>query len=113
MWRFFMPAPKEPMDPKQQDTSEHLEVNDAQDMPDNTDIQDQEQQVADEDWATLLSESQTKVAQYHEELQRAKAEVENIRPSAQEAVAKPRKFGPEAFAESPIPAKNNTAESTG
>src|SRR3546814_17735116 len=78
MWRFFMTAPKEPMDPKQQDTSEHLEVNDAQDMPDNTDIQDQEQQVAEEDWATLLSESQTKVAQYHEELLRAKAEVENI-----------------------------------
>ncbi|HEY9572934.1 MAG TPA: nucleotide exchange factor GrpE [Pusillimonas sp.] len=102
-----MPAPKEPMDPKQQDTSEHLEVNDAQDMPDNTDIQDQEQQVAEEDWATLLSESQTKVAQYHEELLRAKAEVENIRRRAQEDVAKARKFGTESFAESLIPVKDS------
>src|SRR3546814_8295275 len=76
-------------------------------MPDNTDIQDQEQQVAEEDWATLLSESQTKVAQYHEELLRAKAEVENIRRRAQEDVAKARKFGTESFAESLIPVKDS------
>ncbi len=109
-----MPAPKEPVDPKQQDssvdTSEHLEVNDAQGTPDNTDIDDtqaNEQLAAEEDWATLLSESQAKVAQYHEELLRAKAEVENIRRRAQEDVAKARKFGTESFAESLIPVKDS------
>ncbi|UYO92803.1 nucleotide exchange factor GrpE [Pollutimonas sp. M17] len=109
-----MPAPKEPVDPKQQDasvdTSEHLEVNDAQGASDNSDIdqtQAQEQLAAEEDWATLLSESQAKVAQYHEELLRAKAEVENIRRRAQEDVAKARKFGTESFAESLIPVRDS------
>ncbi|MGB3288729.1 MAG: nucleotide exchange factor GrpE [Burkholderiaceae bacterium] len=107
-----MPAPKEPVDHKQQnpsvDTGEHLEVNDAQGTTDNTDVDGtQEQLAAEEDWATLLSESQEKVAQYHEELLRAKAEVENIRRRAQEDVAKARKFGTESFAESLIPVRDS------
>lgn len=63
------------------------------------DAQDQPQ----EDWATLLSEAQGQVATYHEELLRAKAEVENIRRRAQEDVSKARKFGIESFAESLVP----------
>ena len=58
---------------------------------------------AEEDWATLLAETQEKVATYHEELLRAKAEVENIRRRAQEDVSKARKFGIESFAESLVP----------
>ncbi len=63
------------------------------------DAQDQPQ----EDWATLLAEAQGQVATYHEELLRAKAEVENIRRRAQEDVSKARKFGIESFAESLVP----------
>lgn len=58
---------------------------------------------AEEDWATLLAQTQEKVATYHEELLRAKAEVENIRRRAQEDVSKARKFGIESFAESLVP----------
>jgi molecular chaperone GrpE len=114
MWRFFMPAPNEPVDPKQQDssvdTSEHLEVNDGQGTSETSNIDDAQvspELAAEEDWATLLSESQAQVAQYHEELLRAKAEVENIRRRAQDDVAKARKFGTESFAESLIPVKDS------
>ncbi|MGB6105850.1 MAG: nucleotide exchange factor GrpE [Pusillimonas sp.] len=109
-----MSAPQEPQDPKQQDpsvdTSEQLEVNQAQQPADGSEAQADAQDVqaeAEEDWATLLSESQEKVAQYHEELLRAKAETENIRRRAQEDVAKARKFGTESFAESLIPVKDS------
>lgn len=108
-----MPAPNEPLDPKQQDpsvdTSEKLEVNnDAPEASPDQDIPtDAQQAEAEEDWATLLSDTQAQVAQYHEELLRAKAEVENIRRRAQEDVAKARKFGTESFAESLIPVKDS------
>jgi molecular chaperone GrpE len=109
-----MPAPNEPVDPKQQDssvdTSEHLEVNDGQGTSETSNIDDAQvspELAAEEDWATLLSESQAQVAQYHEELLRAKAEVENIRRRAQDDVAKARKFGTESFAESLIPVKDS------
>lgn len=55
------------------------------------------------DWATLLAEAQEKVATYHDELLRARAEVENIRRRAQEDVSKARKFSIESFAESLVP----------
>lgn len=58
---------------------------------------------APDNWATLLAETQEKVATYHEELLRAKAEVENIRRRAQEDVSKARKFGIESFAENLVP----------
>lgn len=109
-----MSAPQEPRDTKQQDpsvdTSEQMEVNQAQEASGDADAQASGQQVqaeAEEDWATLLSESQEKVAQYHEELLRAKAETENIRRRAQEDVAKARKFGTESFAESLIPVRDS------
>lgn len=63
------------------------------------DLQDQGQ----EDLAGLLAQAQEKVAKYHDELLRAKAEVENIRRRAQEDVSKARKFGIETFAESLVP----------
>lgn len=75
-----------------------------QESPDdggNMDQSDQEQ--FQEDWPALLAEAQEKVATYHDELLRARAEVENIRRRAQEDVAKARKFGIESFAEGLVP----------
>lgn len=53
--------------------------------------------------AQELAEAQEKIASYHDELLRARAEVENIRRRAQEDVAKARKFSIEGFAESLVP----------
>lgn len=60
-----------------------------------------------EDLATLLADAEAKVAQYHDQLLRAHAEVENVRRRAQEDVAKARKFGTESFAESLIPVRDS------
>lgn len=60
-----------------------------------------------EDLATLLAEAQAKIAEYHDQLLRAHAEVENVRRRAQEDVTKARKFGTEAFAESLIPVRDS------
>lgn len=101
-----MSAPNEPIDSKgnpSSDTSEHLEVNDGLGAAQGAEAEVQ----AQEDWATLLSEAQEKVAQYHDELLRAKAEVENIRRRAADDVAKARKFGTESFAESLIPVRDS------
>lgn len=107
-----MSAPQEPQDPKQQDpavdTSEQMEVNQEQRASDDADQTLPEAEArTDLEWATLLSETQEKVAQYHDELLRAKAETENIRRRAQDDVAKARKFGTESFAESLIPVKDS------
>ncbi|MFA7580868.1 nucleotide exchange factor GrpE [Castellaniella sp.] len=56
-----------------------------------------------EDLSALLAEAQQKISDYHDQLLRAHAEVENVRRRAQDDVAKARKFGTEAFAESLIP----------
>ncbi len=99
-----MSAPNESVDPKDNppvDAAEQAQVDDGQDN-----VQDAETQ-AQEDWATLLSEAQAKVAQYHDELLRAKAEVENIRRRAADDIAKARKFGTESFAESLIPVRDS------
>lgn len=61
------------------------------------------QENGQENLADLLVEAQEKVAKYHDELLRAKAEVENIRRRAQEDVSKARKFGIESFAENLVP----------
>ncbi|NYT58786.1 nucleotide exchange factor GrpE [Alcaligenaceae bacterium] len=107
-----MPAPQEPQDPKQQDpavdTSEQMEINQEQSASDDAAQPFPEAEArTDLEWATLLSETQEKVAQYHDELLRAKAEAENIRRRAQDDVAKARKFGTESFAESLIPVKDS------
>ncbi len=54
-----------------------------------------------------LSEAQAKVAEYHDQLLRAKAEMENVRRRATEDVAKARKFAVESFAESLIPVRDS------
>ena len=111
-----MSASQEPQDSKQQDpvvdTSEQMEVNQEQSAAaDAGDLSTEAR--TDEEWAALLSETQEKVAQYHDELLRAKAEAENIRRRAQEDVAKARKFGTEAFAESLIPVKDSLEAALG
>ncbi len=95
----------QPLDPKENqsvDTSEQLEVNQTQGTQEPTDPTEPQ-----DDLAALLWEAQEKVAQYHDELLRAKAEVENIRRRAQDDVAKARKFGIETFAESLVPVKDS------
>ncbi len=96
-----MSAPNQPIDPNDEkqpvDTSEQLEVN----------ADEQVQEGQDEDLPALLEQAQAQVAQYHEDLLRAKAEVENIRRRAEEEVAKARKFGTESFAESLVPVKDS------
>jgi molecular chaperone GrpE len=47
------------------------------------------------------------IAQYVDQLLRAKADVENMRRRAQDDVAKARKFGTESFAESLVPVKDS------
>lgn len=99
-----MSAPNESLDPKSNppvDTPEQLEGGTGQDQAQETELQ------AQENWATLLSEAQEKVALYHDELLRAKADVENIRRRAADDVAKARKFGTESFAESLIPVRDS------
>jgi molecular chaperone GrpE len=124
-----MSSTNEPLDPKQKDpsvdTSEQLELNEEQDtarsgqgqdtdaqkapqdVEENMNIEAQAERAAEEDWATMLAEAQEQVAQYHDQLLRAKAEVENIRRRAQEDVSKARKFGTESFAESLIPVRDS------
>ncbi|MGE4368531.1 MAG: nucleotide exchange factor GrpE [Burkholderiaceae bacterium] len=100
-----MSAPQEPVDPNKNgastDTSEQLEENAASQA--SSDAEQTLESGSSENWQKLLEEAQNQVAQYHEELLRARAEVENVRRRAQEDVAKARKFGTEAFAESLIP----------
>ncbi|MCB5362314.1 nucleotide exchange factor GrpE [Pusillimonas sp. CC-YST705] len=61
----------------------------------------------EEDLVAKLDELQAQVAQYHDELLRARAEVENVRRRSQDDVAKARKFGTESFAESLIPVRDS------
>ena len=83
--------------------ADHDNVPDQDELNGTADAEQDAEEHAQEDWATLLAETQEKVATYHEELLRAKAEVENIRRRAQEDVSKARKFGIESFAESLVP----------
>lgn len=59
-------------------------------------------QLADE-----LAQAQEKISNYHDQLLRAKAEVENIRRRSEDEVSKARKFGIESFAESLIPVRDS------
>lgn len=103
-----MSAPKEDLDPKQTgtpvDTSEQLEIN--QDIGADTIVGLPGEQQG-ENLAAQLAEAQDKIAQYHDQLLRAHAEVENVRRRAQEDIAKARKFGTESFAESLIPVRDS------
>lgn len=92
-----MSAPNQPSDPLSQD--------DTTNTPEELDLNFSE--APDEDWATMLAEAQAQVAEYHEQLLRARADVENMRRRVQEDVAKARKFGTESFAESLVPVKDS------
>lgn len=105
-----MSSPNQPVDPKHKDA----EVDTSEQLEQNTDAGDSAAGAGEtvglgaaQDWESMLSEAQNQVAQYHEELLRARAEVENVRRRSQEEVSKARKFGTEAFAESLIPVKDS------
>ncbi len=112
-----MSATQGPVDPKQEsqkpDTSEQLEVNAPPADEAVTDESAQDDGLVplaegtQESLGAMLSAAQEELARYHEELLRARAEVENVRRRAQEDVAKARKFGTEAFAESLIPVRDS------
>lgn len=107
-----MSASQEPVDPKQEnqkpDTSEQLEINEAGSSSEQGDEGLVQFGAADEDnLDAMLAAAQQDVAKYHEELLRARAEVENVRRRAQDDVAKARKFGTESFAESLIPVRDS------
>lgn len=103
-----MSAPKEDLDPKQTgapvDTSEQLETN--EDIGAGT-IEGLPGEQQGEDLAAQLAEAQDKIREYHDQLLRAHAEVENVRRRAQEDISKARKFGTESFAESLIPVRDS------
>ena len=109
-----MSASQEPVDPKQEnqkpDTSEQLEVNEPETQAASAAFEDEglvQFGAAEENLDAMLANAQQEVARYHEELLRARAEVENVRRRAQEDVAKARKFGTESFAESLIPVRDS------
>lgn len=106
-----MSASNDPRDPKQGnqpvDTSEELEINPSGQRSDQADQDLDAAAGASDDLAALLEQAQGQVAHYHDQLLRAKAEVENIRRRAQDDVAKARKFGTESFAESLVPVKDS------
>lgn len=54
-----------------------------------------------------LDEAQTAINEQHDQLLRARAEVDNMRRRAQDDVSKARKFGIESFAESLVPVKDS------
>jgi molecular chaperone GrpE len=85
------------------DTSEKLEVNEDYQGQCGDDAPGSEQ----EELAALLSKAQLEITDYHDQLLRAKADVENMRRRAQDDVAKARKFGTESFAESLVPVKDS------
>lgn len=105
-----MSAGNQPRDPQnQQENKDTSEVTENPAVP-GAEAAQQDQaggQAEQEDLAALLEQAQEQIAQYHDQLLRAKADVENIRRRAQEDVAKARKFGTEAFAESLIPVKDS------
>jgi molecular chaperone GrpE len=101
-----MSAPQEDLDPKTAADAASQGPAETPDVPAETSLDAIAGQPG-EDLAALLAEAQAQVAQYHDQLLRAHAEVENVRRRAQEDVAKARKFGTESFAESLIPVRDS------
>jgi len=98
-----MSASNQDQKPGQEVPSESVEALDQAAAQEQAQGADQSEPGLDE----LLAQAQEQVAQYHEQLLRAKAETENIRRRASEDVAKARKFGIEGFAESLVPVKDS------
>lgn len=94
-----MSAPQEDLDPQA------AQAQDPAETPETPESAPPGQ--PEEDLPTLLAEAQAKLVEYHDQLLRAHAEVENVRRRAQEDVAKARKFGTESFAESLIPVRDS------
>lgn len=104
-----MSAPKQPQDTNQDKTVE-VEQSETQTQEEGVFVDADDETIAFPQESNLemeLSEAQAKVAEYHDQLLRAKAEVENIRRRAAEDVAKARKFAVESFAESLIPVRDS------
>lgn len=101
-----MSAPQEDLDPQAAPGAAPQAPAAAPDAPETASADSATAQPG-EDLATLLAEAQAKIAEYHDQLLRAHAEVENVRRRAQEDVAKARKFGTESFAESLIPVRDS------
>lgn len=97
-----MSAPQEDLDPKAAPGAAPRGPAETPDAPGAASAESAAAQ-SGEDLAALLAEAQAKITEYHDQLLRAHAEVENVRRRAQEDVAKARKFGTESFAESLIP----------
>jgi molecular chaperone GrpE len=106
-----MSASHQPLDPQNEegskDTSEVTENSSVAPDAGGEQLSESDIETGHENLAALLEEAQAQVAQYHDQLLRAKADVENIRRRAQEDVSKARKFGTESFAESLIPVKDS------
>src|SRR5690625_188048 len=95
-----------------QDTPEHKEDADTPTVdahaeengaPEQPPVESMDPAESESPELVALREAEEKIAKYHDELLRAKAEVENIRRRSQEEVSKARKFGIESFAESLVP----------
>lgn len=106
-----MSAPKQPQD-NTQDPVTDLDQSEAQ--IENEDVfldettNDETIQFPEEsNLEAELTETQNKVAEYHDQLLRAKAEVENIRRRTEGEIVKARKFAVEGFAESLIPVRDS------
>ena len=79
-------------------------------QPEAGDTEQPDQQAQDmptDDLEAKYTELEAKVSQYHDQLLRAHAEMENVRRRAQDDVSKARKFGTESFAESLVPVKDS------
>lgn len=105
-----MSAPQEDQDPQAPEASSGPQGQDAvpeggtSPAPETTEGQST---IPEDNLAALLTEAQTKIADYHDQLLRAHAEVENVRRRAQDDISKARKFGTESFAESLIPVRDS------
>ena len=101
-----MSAPKQPQDNTPELDQEQLSS--AEETQLSTDANDETIQFPQESASDIaLTEAQNKVADYYDQLLRAKAEMENIRRRAIEDIAKARKFAIEGFAESLIPVRDS------
>ncbi|MFV9473846.1 nucleotide exchange factor GrpE [Advenella sp. RU8] len=94
-----------PQDSKNPEQPQNPEVEQQTDA--NQEDTLEETVLMEENLAEKYSELEAKVSQYHDELLRARAEMENIRRRAQDDVVKARKFSTESFAESLVPVKDS------
>jgi molecular chaperone GrpE len=92
---FYMTAPNQPVDQASDfdQNDESLTFEEIQDEVANLRAQ--------------LDAAQTTINEQHDQVLRARAEVDNIRRRSHENVAKARKFGIESFAESLVPVKDS------